>query len=818
MLYKFANVIIASYSKEVDKEFLYVIPEIMALSAAVGMRVIVPFGIGNKPTEGFITGLLNETSIPQGKIKTILELASDKPLFNNELLTLAQWMRVKYYTTLYACLKCIMPAGLGFEEDSLIMLNNEANEAAFSAKQKTVLLFIKENGGKLLRSELVNEFGKSVQTILKSLNEKNLITISDASQIKDLSVKVKYVYLNYDNESLEELTGQILNDNQASKKAQAAVITALMQNDGISLTDLKSYLHISDSPVKTLESKAIVKTEFHEVLRNTVYYDKQKKEGYIRTLTKNQSQVVSFIKNKQDNKPVLIHGVTGSGKTEIYLNLIDNVIKKGRQAIVLVPEISLTPQTVDIFLQRFGGLVSVSHSKQTLGERYDQWKKARDGKISIMIGPRSAVFTPFSDLGIIIIDEEHENTYKSETTPKYYAKEVAIKRGQLTGALVVLGSATPSIESYHEATTGIFDLQTISERINKRFPDIEVVDMRYELANGNKSIFSAALIDAISKNITDGKQTILFLNRRGHSTFVSCRRCGQAMVCDSCNVNYTYHKYSDKLLCHYCGRQIKNPENCPVCGSKFIKYFGIGTQRIEQEVMELFPGTPVLRMDSDTTTSKNSHEKMLASFRAGSYNILIGTQMIAKGLDFPNVTVVGVVAADTSLNNGDFRSAESTFQLLTQVSGRAGRAHMHGKVFIQTYTPEHYSIKYVKEMDYKQFYDHEIAIRRQMLYPPYTKIFCILFTGTSEKKIIIVLFKLLDIMKYYNRKSQFEMVGPAPAFISKINLKYRYKLIVKSVDEEKLKNFVFYCLDKLKGIEDLSDININVTLNPISLV
>ncbi|MCL2698932.1 MAG: primosomal protein N' [Defluviitaleaceae bacterium] len=533
--------------------------------------------------------------------------------------------------------------------------------------------------------------------------------------------------------------------------------------------------------------------------------------------TADQKYVLRFFEDKTDNKPVLIHGVTGSGKTEIYMELTRRTMEAGKDVIMLVPEIALTPQTVAVFLGRFGDRVAVTHSRLSATERYEQWRKARDGRISVMIGPRSAIFAPFTNLGLIIIDEEHENTYKSETTPKYSAKEVAIERGKTNGALVVLGSATPSIETYHEAETGLIDLAVMPNRVNEQMPHVEIVDMRAELANGNMSIFSRPLAGALTETLEQGNQAILFLNRRGYSTFVSCRRCGAAMKCKNCNVNYTYHIRTGALLCHYCGDNIENPKNCPVCGSKYIKYFGTGTQRVEDEVLALLPQARVLRMDFDTTSKKFSHDKILEQFREGKADVLTGTQMIAKGLDFPKVTLVGVIAADLSLNNGDYRAAEITYQLLTQVSGRAGRAESAGKVFIQTYNPEHYAVTCASLNDYAGFFRHEISLRRQMDYPPFTKIFAVVMTGESEKDVISNMQRLRDLMIRFNRKGLFEIIGPAPAVISKIRKRYRWRMVVKSADEQNMRLFVFYCLDKLKQSSDLSGINISVTLDPAVL-
>lgn len=533
--------------------------------------------------------------------------------------------------------------------------------------------------------------------------------------------------------------------------------------------------------------------------------------------TPEQRQAIEFIINdmdRADKKPILIHGVTGSGKTEIYLQAIEEAVKRGMQAIVLVPEISLTPQTVETFTGRFGNMAAVTHSRLSLGERYDRWKKALNCEISIMIGPRSAIFTPFKNLGIIIVDEEHEATYKSETTPKYDVKEVSGKLQEIFGCTVVFASATPSVSTYYSALSGHMELIELKERVNKKFPDVNIIDMRTELAQGNKSIFGEQLLKDIEANIAKKEQTILFLNRRGHSTFVSCRKCGYVMKCEDCNVNYTYHLHTDKLSCHYCGKQLKNPETCPACSSKYIKYFGVGTQKVEDEIIRIFPGAGVLRMDMDTTKNKGSHQAILKRFAKGKADILIGTQMIAKGLDFPNVSLVGIIAADLSLNTGDFRVAETTFQLLTQVSGRAGRAAAYGKVYIQTYNPEHYSIVYSKDNNYKEFYNHEITLRRSMTYPPFSNIFFIMFTGSDERKIIVKLHTLLNIMNHFNRKGLFEFLGPAPAIISKVKKQYRWKLIVKGLEEERLRNFVIYCVDKFKEKEETTGITVSLTLNP----
>lgn len=658
-------------------------------------------------------------------------------------------------------------------------------------------------------------FSKEMIILAKWMKKKYYTTLSECLQCimpKIINSKIfSYVYINI-NKNNQDLAKECMK----KESKQSAVLNLLMQFDGISINEIKTVLQITDSPIKTLEKKGLIEIRSVEKKRDAYNADNIKHSEPPKA-TEEQKYTIDYIKSKlySDNKkPILIHGVTGSGKTEIYMNIIKEVLNSGKQAIVLVPEISLTPQTVERFISRFGNLVTVTHSRLSYGERYDQWRKAKSGEISVMIGPRSAIFTPFNNIGVIIIDEEHESSYKSDVTPKYDVREVAEKLCELNKSLLILGSATPSINTYYNTQIGKFDLVSIKKRVNKCFPKIKIIDMCNELACGNKSIFSVDLKNAVKRNLEEKKQTILFLNRRGHSTFVSCRSCGFVMKCDDCNVNYTYHMNSDKLICHYCGKTAVNPKICPQCGSKYIKYFGTGTQKVEESIKKIFPESKVLRMDLDTTSKKNSHADILKQFSNGEADILIGTQMIAKGLDFPNVTLVGIIAADLSLNTGDYRASEVTFQLITQVSGRAGRAEQPGEVFIQTYNPSHYSVMYAKNNDYLGFYNEEIKLRKQMVYPPFSNLFLVMFTGENEKSVISKIFKLSDVMKKYNKNNQFDILGPAPAMISKIKKQYRWKIMVRSIDEESLKNYVVFCINKLEETENFNDINLNISLNP----
>lgn len=734
---KYAEVIISSTSKEIDRIYNYKIPE--GMSVETGKRVIIPFGLGNKSCEGYVVGLADTCVIEDEKIKPVISVIDEYPVFSEKMLELAFYMKEKYFTTLSQCLGCIIPSGIK------------------------------------MRSGL-----RKVKRKLR------VVEGADFSSIT---------------------------------KAQEKALNILSESGPVYAADLKNLYGVTQSVIKNLVNKGLIE-EFEVVLRRKPYNAESFGKTKPFKLNASQKSAYDYICGKIDSgntKPTLIQGVTGSGKTEVYLQLLEKILLTGREAIVLVPEISLTPQAVEIFVGRFGERVSVTHSRLTAGERFDQWERARLGEISVMIGPRSAIFTPFDNLGMIILDEEHEGSYKSDSSPKYHAKEIALFLCGQNNAHLVLGSATPSLESYYETEIDKADLVTLNERVNKTMPQVFIEDMRKELAQGNTSIFSQSLLKALTEIIKNKQQAILFLNRRGHSTFVSCRKCGFVMACDDCNVNFTYHKYNNSLICHYCGKSAEVAQNCPQCGSKYIKYFGIGTQRIEEEVNKFLPEASVLRMDADTTGVKFGHEKILTAFKQKKADILIGTQMIAKGLDYPNVTLVGVISADTALNSGDFRSGEIAFQLLTQVAGRAGRADLSGRVYIQTYFPEHYSITYSKEQDYKGFYAHEIAVRRQMMYPPFTKIFGIMLTGEDEKKIIVLMFALTDIMKHYDKNTLFEIIGPAPAFISKIKNNYRWRMIVKSGDEDKLRLFCLFCVEKLKKIKDTAGVTFILTPNPVNI-
>lgn len=600
--------------------------------------------------------------------------------------------------------------------------------------------------------------------------------------------------------------------------AKARLLKELIEHQQIEQTIVTRKLNVSTTVIKGFVENGFIRIDELTTYRNPV--SKLKAKGYNLVLNEDQQKVVDTIQQsiiKDIHKTYLLKGVTGSGKTEVYMELIDHIIKKGKQAIVLIPEIALTYQTVMRFYNRFNDKVSVMNSKLSPGERYDQFERAKNGDISIMIGPRSALFTPFNNLGIIIIDEEHESSYKNETIPKYHTREVAIYRAKKNNAVVVLGSATPSIESYYKAKSGEFELVEMNKRVAKKpLPTCEIIDLRQELKVGNRSILSYKLQYLIEDRLRKKQQIMLFINRRGLAGFVSCRSCGEVIKCPHCDVSLSQHG-NGKLMCHYCGYTIPMPRVCPSCSSKYIAGFRAGTQKIEEMVKKRFPSARVLRMDFDTTRRKDSYEKILSAFSNQEADILIGTQMIVKGHDFPNVTLVGVLAADLSLNSSDFRGAEKTFQLLTQAAGRAGRGEELGNVIIQTYEPDHYAVKLASQQNYEEFYEKEISYRNLMRYPPIWNMLVVMCSSKNEKVSEKVSESISNILhgKIVGMEN-VQIIGPTDASISKINDTYRKVIYIRAKYYDNLIFLKDYIEKYARDNKEFSRAIIQFDFNPVS--
>lgn len=753
-----AEIIINSNVKNLNKTFDYIIPVEFEEKIAIGSRTLVPFGNKKELEEGFVVGI-KETSEYMSKLKIIAKV-EEKLYLSQEKIELAKWMANKYFCNISDCIKLMLPPG----------------------------------------------------TTTKVLSNR----INDKMQ--------NFVYLTKD---LDEIEQDIENKKIKSDK-QIRALKFLMENSNneILSTDLQMFADVTNAVLKSLEKKGYIDVLEKEVERNP-FIHKVIKQSQNLTLTYEQENAFEKINaslqfNEYDE--FLLFGVTGSGKTEIYIQLIEEALKLGKDSIMLVPEISLTPQTVDRFLSRFGEeKIAVLHSKLSVGERYDQWKKIERGDAKIVIGARSAIFAPVQNIGLIIIDEEHDESYKSEMSPRYNAKEIASYLGEKNNVPVVFGSATPDMSTYYKAINGKMELIELTKRANNAsLPDVEIVDLRSELATGNKTMISQKLHEEIEENLKNKKQTILFLNRRGFSTFIMCRDCGYTAKCKNCNITLTYHIKENKLKCHYCGYETNALTICPECGSKNIRYFGTGTQKLEEQVKSLFPQASTIRMDIDTVTKKNSHEDILNRFKNDRIDILIGTQMVVKGHDFPNVTLVGVMAADSSLNIDDYRAHERTFQTLTQVAGRAGRGKDKGKVIIQTYNPDTFCIQYAQKQDYKLFYDTEIHLRKQLRYPPFCDIILIGISSKSQKELETIANKIYEDLKekIKTEKLQILLYKPVPAPIDRIKNKFRWRIIVKCKIDEKIINSISDTMDKInsQNKNNKNDTRIIVDVNPTNML
>lgn len=616
-------------------------------------------------------------------------------------------------------------------------------------------------------------------TMIQAL--KTVLPIQEKMKAKEK----RYLCLKISREEAEKLLEEL---EKTRFKARTRLLRELLKEPRLDVSYASKELGATTSVVKKMTEQGIISIEYEEILRNSLDTEKLRLEEELPLTPEQETAVREILREweKETPRPVLIEGVTGSGKTQVYMKLIETVLDQGQQAIILIPEIALTYQTVRRFYARFGEKVSVINSRQSQGERYDQFKRARRGEVQVMVGPRSALFTPFANLGLIVIDEEHESSYKSENSPRYHARETAVERARLEHARVVLGSATPSLEAYHKAMEGTYGLVKLQSRYQDRpMPQVSVVDLREELKAGNRSVLSRKLKEAMKDRLEKREQIILFLNRRGYAGFVSCRSCGQVMKCPHCDVSLSEHN-NGRLLCHYCGYETVKPQACPVCGSPYIGGFKAGTQQIEKVVKEAFPGVRTLRMDFDTTRTKGSYEKILSAFASHEADVLIGTQMIVKGHDFPDVTLVGIVAADLSLNAEDYRCSERTFQLLCQAVGRGGRGNKPGEAVIQTYHPDHYSIQAAAVQDYEAFYQEEMSYRMLLDYPPASHMMAVLGSCPEEELLVQAMHYLgLYIHRVYKEKD-LHVIGPAYASVGKVKDIYRQVIYLKHEKQETL--------------------------------
>ncbi len=804
-----AKVVIVADTRAVDMLYSYIIPAHIEL--CIGMRIIVPFGRGNISTEAIVVDIGQATEAESNKLKSVFRRVDPIPLCTPALLKLALWIRERYLCTYYQAMKLVLPAGIRISTIVRFSLKPEVDITSFelnSAERRT--LWAITNGAKNL-DDIASERG--AKKAVYSLRDKGILDVNEVFAQRASERSVKRARLTVSEGQAVEIAKSL----KEKHKVQAEVLEWILSGrDNMVATIIKRH-NGGRSALNSLIKKEIVTVAYEPFSRVS---QRDLPEATSRfELTQQQSEVVSGLKqllNSGKPETALLRGVTGSGKTEVYLQIIEHIIAQGKQAICLVPEISLTPQTVQRFKGRFDERVSVLHSGLSLGERYDEWKRVLSGAVCVAVGARSAIFAPFSNLGVIIIDEEHETTYKSEVTPHYHARAVAAFRSMSENALLILGSATPSIDSYYRAKQGNIALFEMTKRYNENvMPRVEIADMREELADGNHSMFSRRLIELINNALAKNEQIILFLNRRGFNSFVFCRSCGEPIKCEHCAISLTYHKRTESLNCHFCGYSRANVTVCPNCASKHIRYIGAGTQKVEEELSLLFPGAKYIRMDADTTARKNAHGELLSLFAERKVDILLGTQMVAKGLDFPNCTVVGVMLADQSLNNDDFRAAERTFALLTQVAGRAGRGLSAGRGIIQTYNPQHYAVCFAQKHDYPAFYSNEIALRRQLFYPPFCDIINVVAVGKSESAVSCALLEAIEYLKK-NLPPQIKrisLIEPRPAPYAKISDNYRFRSLIKTTETKLL----LPILRKMMVMFSINDIYITIDVNPHNL-
>lgn len=769
-----AEVIVDVPAQAADRPFDYLIPKELEPDIRVGSRVHVPFG--NRKLIGYVVKIKEKAETK--RVKPVIEVMDFIPPLTPELVELAAMMAEEYMCHTITALQSMVPAVLKGKYQKVVRYaDNQTDEIADDLSLidcKPFLTRLKEKGECTWDEAL--SLGMSASR-LRKLAAVGRIILEERVGDRVTRNKVTWVFPKSRETLLQALEGL----SKRATRQREVLRYFLAQESEIPLPRLLSELQVSRSTIQSLVQKGILMEEEREEFRDPYRHQQFQKTKPLPLTGEQQKAYDAMMESIRENKPrtILLQGVTGSGKTEVYLQVIAEVLRRGREAIVLVPEISLTPQMVERFKGRFGDQVAVLHSRLSGGERYDEWRKIRRGEVKVAIGARSAIFAPFQQLGLIIIDEEHESSYKQEENPKYHARHVAQWRIQKHGATLVLGSATPSLESYKQACEGHFHRVELKERVHGRpFPEMKVVDMRKELADGNRSMFSACLRQELTRCLDQNEQAVLFLNRRGFSTFVMCRECGESVMCPHCDISLTYHQTNRTVRCHYCGYAERVPEVCPSCGSKYIRHFGVGTQKVEQELVRHFPGIRVIRMDVDTTSRKGAHEQLLSQFGRKQADVLLGTQMIAKGLDFPDVTLVGVIAADSMLHLPDFRSAERTFQLLTQVSGRAGRHEKPGKVVIQTYSADHYSIRMAVRRETERFYRQEAEVRKKHFYPPYCGLFSFLISHPDRVKVM----RAGQELAFHLGKdfpSDCELLGPVPAPIPRIKDRYRMQMLIK---------------------------------------
>ncbi len=805
-----ARVVVAQTVYRIDKPYDYLLQENDRVDNLVGKRVLVPFGNGSATRQGLIVEITDKCDYPIDKLKSIITILDNEPILNEEMLLLAEWMKKRTFCTYFDALRVLLPAGISLKIGlSYSLANSEV--VSDDASEQSVINLLKSSES-IERDKILKKLGFTRESnILEKMYSKGFLLRNDVvlRRVGDATLKmVKFVPV----EETPKLTAK-----------QQNVLELLEQIGSCGVKELCYFAGVTVAVVNSLVSKGLAEVYEQEYYRRP--YESKQEETSAITLTESQQEVFDGLKKEYEKgfSINLLYGVTGSGKTQVFLKMADEVVAKSRGVIVMVPEIALTPQTISIFNKRYGNKVAVLHSAMSLGQRMDEWKRIKKGEALVAIGTRSAVFAPFSDVGLIIIDEEQEHTYKSEQTPKFHARDVARFRAKYHSSMVILASATPSIESFTAAKSGRYNLWRLKSRYGSaKLPNVKTVDMRNEFFEGRRSSLSRELENSLNAVLEKGQQAILLMNRRGHNTFVSCSECGEVATCPNCSISMNYHSANGRLMCHYCGFSMPNTTKCNKCGGTHLKYLGAGTQRVEEELKEMFPTARVLRMDADTNLTKDAYENNLTAFSNGEYDIMLGTQMVAKGLDFPKVTLVGVLSADRSLYSADYRGFERTFSLLTQVVGRSGRGTAGGSAIIQTVTPENNIIKLAATQDYDSFYEEEICNRKLMIYPPYCDIAQLVVQSSRRldaENGINHIFSLLkgNVENDFN-DVKLNILGPSVATVPKVNNKYRYRLIIKFKSFARFSELLQKCLLEYNNSLFGKTSTVSVDINPETII
>jgi len=817
---QFAAVALQEAVRSYDKLYDYIVPERYCNCVRPGMRVIVPFGLSDSFRTAFIIKLHNESNENAVfKYKEIKDIVDEEPLLTDEMIKLVLWIKERYFCTYGDAIRIMLPSGINLRKEKYIRMTGSSgdffNESALTSGQRKLIKKLSANKQGILKDKLVTD--KESSDFINSLIDKGILEVFEQFGQLVTEKTVRAVKPAVSREEFDYLV-----ESGKIKSIYYVRIMDVLYNEGYcTLQDLLLISGVSYSTVRNMAQKGWIEYFDYETERDPFTDLTVEKTGKP-PLTEEQQRTVNNIIPLLDEKKlheVLIHGITGSGKTEIYLNLIEEAIKRGKSSIVLVPEISLTPQMVSRFKGRFGDRIAVQHSRLSQGERYDQWRKIRAGEVDVVIGARSAVFAPLSNLGIIIVDEEHELTYKSENTPKYDARQVARARCNINGAILVYGSATPSLETYYRAQNGKIGLYILKNRPNYLpLPEVEIVDLREELKAGNRKIISRRLEEELVKNKENGEQSIVFINRRGYASFLLCQECGFVLKCPNCSITLTVHAYDKLAVCHYCGHSRPIPSVCPGCASDNIKPFGTGTQKVQEELEKHPAGFKILRMDLDTTQGKHGHRKILEAFKNKEADILLGTQMVAKGHDFPDVSLVGILSADSFLFSSDYRASERTFQLITQASGRAGRGKVAGRVILQAYNVDDYAVRAGIAQDYEMFYNAEISMRQKFISPPFCHIGTVIVSGENEANVKKSIKRLKEnIMEKFRESKGFICSEALPCPVNIIRNRYRWRIIIKMASINKLVELMNYTVDVYDKLA-AKGTSLAVDIDPASMI